>query len=350
MVELKYRSVNAMASRLQGPGHNHVPTGSQAMIDRETSSSWISVFHNHLMGGRQVILTDDVVDRFLVNGQYQSLSGFLDWYLPGQGYEVVGHYDSVDGLRFAAAEMQNTFVRVAAPSSGENGGAGSTASASPPRPGSFAPTQSASGGMMGTPGAAGPGQARATGPGMQQPSCTAPVSRMPARQDPEEVLRLIRQALRQTETPVAMIIDFADKLVSDPEHQPEEERKLTVLLEKIIEEAAFLKRGKLQGRRNVLVIVAKNSALFLLAVPRHPLVTVLRLSRPDQNESPIVFCPSSRNLPRWRGDSSRAAKTNHQHLWGHYGRADGMGPRDDPADQRGGANLRATTERTRGLF
>jgi len=257
------------------------------MFDRETSSSWMSTFHNHLMGGRQVVLADGVVDRFLANGQYQSLSGFLDWYLVGQGYEVVGHYDPVDGLRFVAPEMQGIFARIAAPST-DTSGANSAANVPPPQQGSFVPTQSPAGGTMNAPGSAGFGQVR---PGMQPPLRTAPVCRMPVRDDnTEDVLQRIRQALRQAKTPVAMVIEFADKLVSDPERQPEEERKLTVLLEKIVEEAAFLKRGKLQGRRNVLVMVAKNSGAIPPSVyQNNPLVTVLRLSRPDQNERRSYF-------------------------------------------------------------
>lgn len=266
------------------------------MFDRETSSSWISTFHNHLMGGRQVVLTDDVVDRFLVNGQYQSLSGFLDWYLAGQGYEVVGHYDPVDGLRFVAPEMQGIFARIAAPST-DTGGANSATSVPPPQQGPFVPTQSSAGGTMNAPGSAGFGQVR---PGMQPPLRATPVCGAPVRdENTEDVLQRIRRALRQVETPVAMVIEFADKLVSDPERQPEEERKLTVLLEKIIEEAAFLKRGKLQGRRNVLVLVAKNSGAIPPSVyQNNPLVTVLRLSRPDQKERRSYF---TRHLETFHG-------------------------------------------------
>lgn len=268
------------------------------MITRETSSSWISNFHNHLMGGRQVILTDNVVDRFLVNGQYQSLSEFLDWYFREEGYEVVGHYDIVDGLRFVTPEMQAAFARVAAPRSPRNGGTApslNTRCQDPSgRPAGPAPSQFGS------------GQPRTGGVATQPAPFTTAPARLPSPASPEDALRCIRQALRQADTPAVMIIDCADKLASDPERQPEEERRLTVLLEKTIEEAAFLRTGRLQGRRNVLVLVAKNSG----AIPHslyhnNPLVTVLQLSRPDRQERRSYF---SRRLDAFHGDDEIPAE------------------------------------------
>ena len=79
------------------------------MAAREMSSNWIPEFHNQLRRGRHLVLTGNIADQFLVNGQYQSLLGFLDRYFQEEGYEVVGRYDIVDGLRFATPEMQAGF-------------------------------------------------------------------------------------------------------------------------------------------------------------------------------------------------------------------------------------------------
>ncbi|MFZ1935251.1 MAG: AAA family ATPase [Thermoguttaceae bacterium] len=129
---------------------------------------------------------------------------------------------------------------------------------------------------------------------------------MPTLRAPEEVLPRIRQALCQMETPVAMILDFADKLVSDPERQADAERELVVLLKKSMQEAAFLRNGKLQGRKNVLVIVAEQ----LGSVPawlyqRNPLVAVLHLPRPSRDER---LCFISRYSDNFYGSDSLPAE------------------------------------------
>ena len=252
---------------------------------QETSSYWIRDSHNQLMRGRHLILTGNIADQFLVNGQYQSLPAYLEGYFQREGYEVVGHYDIVDGLRFAMPEMQAAFERVAVPRSAANAGTASTASALPHQAGSFAPTSLPPGPATRTSGSPGPGQARPSGAGMQQPPSSAAVSRMPVLREPEEVLRLVRLALRQTETPVAMILHCADKLVSDPDRQVDAERELVVLLKKCMQEAAFLRSGSLQGRKNVLVIVAEHLGAFPGWLYKgNPFVAVLHLSRPRRDE------------------------------------------------------------------
>lgn len=254
-------------------------------IRRDTSSNWITEFHNQLMRGRHLILVENIADQFLVNGQYQSLSAFLDRYFQEQGYEIVGRYDVVDGLRFAAPEMQAAFARVAAPASTGNGGTTFTAPSPSAQTAPFPAAPSASRTPMNPSGPMASGQARFGGAGMPQPACPTPVSRMPVLREPEEVFQHIRRAVAQSETPVAMIIDFADKLVSDPERQGDAERNLVVLLKKCMQEAAFLKSGKLQGRKNVLVIVAEQpGAVPAWLYQRNSLVAVLRLPRPRPDE------------------------------------------------------------------
>ncbi|MFO7906578.1 MAG: AAA family ATPase [Planctomycetota bacterium] len=253
-------------------------------MPRETSSCWISEFHNQLLRGRHLILTDNIADQFLVNGQYQALPAYLEGYFQNEGYEVVGCYDILDGLHFAASEMQAVFTRVSVPPSAGNGGATAIANAAPGEADRRAPGSSPPAPATRASGSTGPGQARVGGTGTPA-SCPAPGARMPMRPAPEEVLPRIRQALRQAETPVAMIIDFADKLFSDPERQADTERELVVLLKKCMEEAAFLRNGRLQGRKNVLILVAEQlGAIPAWLYQRNPFIAVLHLPRPRREE------------------------------------------------------------------
>ncbi len=252
-------------------------------ISRHNSSPWMIELHNQLVRGNHVILHGNVSDVFLVNGRYLSLSEFLNEYLRGEGYQLVGWYDIVDGLRLAAPEMEPAFLRVAAPSVSRNGCGPLPNSVAQPSAGlGDAPASTSAG--AGTPWSCTPGPAPSASPSVPPASRPLPAARMPSVKTPEDVLPLIRQALRQAETPVAMIIDFGDKFFSDPQRLSDAERETITLLKKIAREAAFLQDGQLEGRKNCLVIVAEQ----LAAVPPWLLLgnsfVSLRLPKPSVAE------------------------------------------------------------------
>ena len=231
------------------------------MITRETSSLWMTDFHNQLMRGQSLIIDGGALDHVLLNGEYMSLPEFLNRYFRTMGVEVVGWYDIVDGFRLAEPnEMQAAFLRAVATSSSENGGAASPANAQPQQNGTAGLSSPPATSRTDTPWSCAQGQVR---PVVQQ-TARPPVSgRVPTLQTPEQVLPVIRQALRQTEIPVAMIVDVGDKLFTDPKQQVDSERQMITLLKKITREAAYVQQGQLQGRKNCLVIIAES----LAAVP-----------------------------------------------------------------------------------
>src|SRR3989442_6102285 len=75
----------------------------------DQSAPWMGEFHKQLVRGKHVLLYGNVLDHFYVTrtgetqGRYVSVPEFLRLYFSDEGYEVIGHYDIVDGLTYADA-------------------------------------------------------------------------------------------------------------------------------------------------------------------------------------------------------------------------------------------------------
>ena len=136
-----------------------------------------------------------------------------------------------------------------------------------------------------TPWSSAPDEPRSVVQPLVRPVAAVRASALQTLQTPEQVLPMIRQALRQTEIPIAVIIDFADRLFTDPKQQIDSERQMITLLKKITREAAYVQQGRLQGRKNCLVMVAEN----LAAVPpwlyqANPFLSLVHLPKPGPEE------------------------------------------------------------------
>ncbi len=255
------------------------------MITRKTSSHWMNDdFHSQLQRGNSVIICGNVLDQVLLNGEYMSLSEFLNRYFQETGFEVVLWYDIVDGARLVdPSGMQAAFSRATTtPCSSGNGGAASAGDIQPQQNGMLPPSSLQTTARTDTPWSCMPEQNRPVAQQVARPpvaGCT------PTLQTPEQVLPMVRRALRQTQTPVAVIIDFADKVFTDPKQQVDSERQMITLLKKITQETAYIQQGQLQGRKNCLVIIAEN----LAAVPpwlyqNNPFLSLVRVPKPGPEE------------------------------------------------------------------
>ena len=73
----------------------------------DQSAPWMGEFHKQLVRGKHVLLYGNVLDHFYITptgdsqGHYVSVPEFLRLYFGDEGYEVIGHYDIVDGLTFS---------------------------------------------------------------------------------------------------------------------------------------------------------------------------------------------------------------------------------------------------------
>lgn len=244
----------------------------------DQSSPWMSEFHKHLVRGKHVLLYGNVLDHFYLTpagdtqGRYVSVPEFLRHYFRDEGYEVIGHYDIVDGLSFSdPSAMRPIFDGIVAtakggsapdgtPSSGPHLSPrpGATAYAAPPRTDSPAPRNIPRAGGQAT----------------------------PLLLLPDQALDGIRHLLSQPRVAGATVVDYSDKLFGDAKHQTEAELRLLVRLKKIVQTAAFLEKGhRLCGRKNALVIVgAQLGAIPPWFYQDNPFVALLQIPKPRREE------------------------------------------------------------------
>ena len=235
-------------------------------------------FHKHLVRGKHVLLYGNVLDHFYVTpsvdslGRYVSVPEFLRLYFHDEGYEVIGHYDIVDGLSFSdPSVMRPIFDGIVATAKGGSAPDGTPLSGPPlsPRPGATA---------------------SATPPRMDSPAPrTIPRAggqSAPLLLLPDQALDGIRHLLSQSRVAGATVVDYSDKLFGDAKHQTEAELRLLVRLKKIVQTAAFLDKGhRLCGRKNALVVVgAQLGAIPPWFYQDNPFVAILHIPKPRREE------------------------------------------------------------------
>lgn len=244
----------------------------------DQSSPWMGEFHKHLVRGKHVLLYGNVLDHFYftlagdTQGRYVSVPEFLRHYFRDEGYEVIGHYDIVDGLSFSdPSVMRPIFDGIVATAKGGSAPDG-TPSSGPhlsPRPGTTVST---------------------TPPRMDNPAPrTIPRAggqATPLLLLPDQALDGIRHLLSHSRVASATVVDYFDKFFGDAKHQTESELRLLVRLKKIVQTAAFLEKGhRLCGRKNALVIVgAQLGAIPPWFYQDNPFVALLQIPKPRREE------------------------------------------------------------------
>lgn len=250
------------------------------------SSQWIVEFHKQLVRGKQVLLYGNVGDLVLLNGGYLSLHQFLEQYFSDEGYEIVGRYDIVDGIRFADQEMQQLFQRTVTQSKGGDAEAGA-ANVPPPMQSSqqASPGQQTGSNQPTTESAQTNAAGEGNRPRRSMPRARSRTRRGPMLVQPDQALDAIRTVLSQSEVSSAVCVDFSDKLVTDPQRQTENELKLMVQVKKIIQEAAYLVTDPLKGRKNVLAVVAGHlGSLPPWLYHENPLIGLVQVTQPRLDE------------------------------------------------------------------
>lgn len=236
-------------------------------------------FHKQLVRGKHVLLYGNVLDHFYVTrnresqGRYVSVPEFLRLYFGDEGYEVIGHYDIVDGLTFAdPTAMRPVFDEIVTTS---KGGIVTQRPAAPgatslPNPGAELRSESP---VARTDGATPRGLPRAGGHAARI-------------EQPAPALDAMRIVLGQPRVASAMVVDYSDKLFGDAKHQTDAELRLLVQMKKIVQTAAFLEKGhQLCGRKNALVVVGGQ----LGAIPpwfyqENPFIALLQVTKPRLEE------------------------------------------------------------------
>ncbi|MBF0426351.1 MAG: AAA family ATPase [Magnetococcales bacterium] len=274
------------------------------------SSRWIGEFTRLLLRRKHVLLHGNIHDHFLWRGQDLALPEFLRACFREMGFNLILHYDPLDGFTFAGSELPPP------PPIGADG------IPLPPWPGALAERYAevirrqvaqrrgdhavVIPATPGLPPVAGSSVAAVASP-RALPGAAAGIAR-PRRLPPEEALAELRLALGQHDLPLAAILDLGDMLTATTTHFAPEERHALMLLKKCTLEAAVLRGGALQGYVNPLVIQASD----LRRVPEwfhrdNPHIALLQVGGPEKEERRLFALHHLRTGGNQRGFFSDAA-------------------------------------------
>ena len=238
-----------------------------------------------IVRGRHVILHGNVHDVALWNHRFMPVTDVLNEVLGVLGFDLIGRFDQVDGLSFSGQDGARRFAELL----GGQAAAGPATSGPPTGAAtSGPPTGPATGAPAGAGQGAGPGPAgsraeRAGAARMQMAgSLAAGAAEPPRYHQPREAVAAIRRGLAQSRTPAAFIMDFADLLLLDPEHNDRNDRDLLLLVKKAMMES---QRAANSAVGNQLLLVTSD----LAAVPAwlyhdEPFVRPVRVPLPSYQE------------------------------------------------------------------
>jgi len=248
--------------------------GQPAGIPR--ASRWIQRLVAEIVRGRHVILHGNVHDVTIWNHQFVPVSQAVREVLTALGYGLVGSYDQVDGLTFAGEDGGARFSRLLANGSADGTGAGDDAGQPAVAQAGESPEAN--------PGTAGGDRARrAEAARKRMASAFAPGTSEPVRYaQPRDALAAIRRGLAQKDTPTAVVLDFAELLLTDPEHNDRNDRDLLLMVKKAMMGAARVPSSPVS---NQLLLVTMD----LATVPTwlyhdEPFVCPVEVPLPDHRE------------------------------------------------------------------
>lgn len=249
----------------------------------QLSSRWITDFEKQIVRGKHVVLYGNVHDQFLRNGSYVTATDFLTAFFVDRRTDVVVRYDPMDGLTFAAPDMEKVFEELRSRRftelnpglSGQDSPLPAQVISAPADP-TIPPPRRAPGAVIGN-----------------------VTRRIPA----EDAFSRLRLVLAQQQTSVAVVVDLADMLTSDRSRYTEAERNTLMLLKKCTLEASVIHQGPLKGHRNTIVITAGE----LKRVPEwfyhdNPFVSIVQCARPNRDERKrfaLAFAVPSPGTPQY---------------------------------------------------
>lgn len=208
-----------------------------------------------LVHGNVLDLVSFPVARNDGNGVYWTegeLSGFFDRFLTGLGYEVVGSFDPVAGLHFAADDMSTRYTQLT--------GTHDTNTRPHERP------------------------ARA---GRQDDNSLI---------DANTVMPGVSAVLNNRETPCAFVFHFSSRLLDSPDHLSRQERALFTRLLKASLEAKEVLRDQRRWSNVIILVCDKINDLPVFLYLNNPRARSIHLENPHQQERIRYFQTAYRSF------------------------------------------------------
>ena len=228
------------------------------------SARWIQNFNNQLNRRQHIILHGNIHDPFLWRGGYTTIADFLDTYFQERNFDIIAHYDPIDGFSFARDEMRLQFQQLTRLQANQTLKEQNTTppTTSPALDPTAPPPRRSPGGI----------------PPSKNPQA-------PLRIPPDEAFAQLRRNITQAEKSVVGIINLGDFLTTDSERFSPDERNVIALLKKCTLEASIINSGDLTGYRNSLILLASD----LSRVPawfhnNNPFVSLVQVTLPTKND------------------------------------------------------------------
>lgn len=183
-------------------------------MSQDAESDWVGQLSDSLHICNAVILHGNVNDALPYKGDYMQIARLLNTYLMDHGYQLVGHYDGLDGLGFSDLHQKATYMKIVQAIENKRMGSAGQVGAGYNVPGAT-PAQSA----------------------IDDQSCD-PTTGLFSVNSIEffETFKRIRDMLFSTSCPsAAFIMYYSDRLMGASQQQDLSERTNLILLSKIID-------------------------------------------------------------------------------------------------------------------
>jgi energy-coupling factor transporter ATP-binding protein EcfA2 len=252
------------------------------------ASLWIQRFVAEIARGRHVILHGNVHDVTIWKSQFVPVSQAVRDVLETFGYGLVASYDQIDGLTFAGEDGSARFTRLL--ESGSADGAvpsGGSSTGQPPVTQARGSTDTATGGRADR-----AATARRQTAGAFESGTAEPVRYT----RPRDALAAIRRGLAQTSTPIAVVVDFAELLLTDPEHNDRDDRDLLLLVKKTMMESGRVPGSSLGNQ--LLLVTADLANVPAWLYHEEPFVRPVEVPLPDHRERRAYL---ENEVPRYYG-------------------------------------------------
>lgn len=237
-------------------------------------SRWLSEFKRHLPLKTLFLLHGNIYDLLLypvksgdeARWAYFPLRKLLHRFLSDEQYQCVVYYDLADGITFLTEREMKLFQEAEAEKSNQD-------------------NQEKCEGVE-----ARSGQIKPVTADKQQEH-TLPNRRligMSHLRDFDAALDAVRRAMLSSSDSIAIVIDFASRLISSSDHLSQQERRQFVKLLKCVEEAALKGPGKVSN--DVLMLISDRlTDLPAWLYLHNPLVKPLQIDLPDHNDRRRYF-------------------------------------------------------------
>ncbi|OQX17691.1 MAG: hypothetical protein BWK76_09910 [Desulfobulbaceae bacterium A2] len=222
---------------------------------------WIQEMSRFLTLKNMVFLHGNILDHFAFPMRNENsevywtesdrLTGVLERFLLGAGYEVTGFFDPVVGLEFPTPEMRERYQCLR--------------KAQCPQVGTETPRADMSKGQVDAP-------------------VRPPAGRAASQQEMLHTLEEIGQALANTTVPCAFVFNLASRLVTSPGHTLPGERDFFTRLLKASLQAGFVCTGDRQWNNTVILLCDKLNDLPAFLYLNNPRAQAICVPRPDTRD------------------------------------------------------------------